>query len=370
MKKIAILCGRYLPGIKDGGPVRTLINLCECLGKEYEIKIITNDRDHGDIKAYPNIKYDEPNIVGNATVWYLPPKGFTFKKIKDLTKDVDLIYCFGPFDNYAYKTMILKRFSKIRQTVVIASMGVFSKGAIKIKQTKKKIFLSICKFFGLFKKIKWSVTSSFEEQDVKRCVGKKAECYIAEDLPRKIPNLEKLSPTSKLKGVFISRICEMKNLEGAIKILTHLKREVSFDIYGVIEDVSYWDKCKKIINEMPPNVKITYKGMLNSEEVVETFSQYNFFLFPTFGENYGHVIFESLAGGCIPIISDQTPWQDFEEKDCGWIVPLDNQQRFVDIIENFTTEQIIQQGNNSRVYAENKYIESINNTGYRKVFEL
>ena len=78
MKKIAILCGRYLPGYKDGGPVRTLINLTNCLGKEYNFIIITNDRDHGDKEPYKGIKYTEPNKVGDAEVWYLKPKGFTF----------------------------------------------------------------------------------------------------------------------------------------------------------------------------------------------------------------------------------------------------------------------------------------------------
>lgn len=42
--------------------------------------------------------------------------------------------------------------------------------------------------------------------------------------------------------------------------------------------------------------------MVDSQEVVETFSQYDVFLFPTKGENYGHVIFEALAGGCMTSI--------------------------------------------------------------------
>ena len=53
------------------------------------------------------------------------------------------------------------------------------------------------------------------------------------------------------------------------------------------------------------------------KKVIETFSKYDVFLFPTKGENYGHVIFEALAGGCIPIISDQTPWNDIEQAGCG-----------------------------------------------------
>ena len=39
MKKILILTGRYLPGHKDGGPLRTLINVTDALGDEYEFYI-------------------------------------------------------------------------------------------------------------------------------------------------------------------------------------------------------------------------------------------------------------------------------------------------------------------------------------------
>ena len=31
MRKILILAGRYLPGYKDGGPLRTLINLTDAV---------------------------------------------------------------------------------------------------------------------------------------------------------------------------------------------------------------------------------------------------------------------------------------------------------------------------------------------------
>lgn len=37
MKKVLILMGRYLPGYKDGGPVRTIKNLTDILGNEYDI---------------------------------------------------------------------------------------------------------------------------------------------------------------------------------------------------------------------------------------------------------------------------------------------------------------------------------------------
>ena len=373
MRKIAILCGRYLPGFKDGGPLRTLINICDCLGKEYNFKIITNDRDHGDLVAYKDIVYNAPNYVGNAEVWYLKPGGFTFSAIKKLTEDVDEIYCFGPYDDYAYKTMILKRLGKIKKPLVIASMGTFSEGAIKIKSTKKKLFLTVCKFLGLFKKVVWSVTSTLEEQDVKKYVGKKAICYVAEDLPRSVPNFVKKNSNEPIKGIFVSRICKKKNLTFVLEILQKVNFEIDFDIYGVIEDKEYWTLCEKLMAKLPSNVHCCYKGIANSEKVIELFSEYDFFLFPTLGENYGHVIFESLCGGCLPIISDQTPWLDFNEKGIGAVLSLKDKKAFVDEIEKLSLiskEELKEKQKNANFYAIKKYESSVKDTGYRKIFEL
>lgn len=373
MRTIAILCGRYLPGFKDGGPLRTVVNICDCLGDEYHLKIITNDRDHGDTQAYPNIVYDQPNQVGNAEVWYLKPNGFSFATIKKLVKDADVVYCCGPYDDYAYKTMILKRLGKIKQPFVIASMGTFSQGAIRIKSGKKKVFLALCKLFGLFKKVQWSVTSALEEQDVKRYIGEKAICHIAEDLPRKVPEIQNKIQRQGVRGVFISRICEMKNLLYSIEILKQVKSKIVFDIYGVIEDFDYWEKCQSAIKSLPPNVIVKYRGEASPERVIEIFSEYDFFLFPTLGENYGHVIFEALAGGCLPIISDQTPWGDLEEKGVGKVLPLADKEGFISAIEeicSFTRAELEDKQCKAKACAETKYKKSIENTGYRKVFEL
>ena len=373
MRTIAILCGRYLPGYKDGGPLRTIVNICDCLGDEYRLKVITNDRDHEDTQAYPNIVYNHPNQVRNAEVWYLKPGGFTFSAIRDLTKDADVIYCCGPYDDYAYKTMLLKRFGKVRQPLVIASMGTFSKGAIAIKSWKKKLFFGVCKFFGLFKKVVWSATSEREKQDIQRYIGENATCYIAEDLPRKIDSSLCKEKGEVLRGVFLSRICEMKNLLYAIEVLKEIQSQVVFDVYGIVENVAYWERCQKVLRELPSNVTWEYKGEAAPEKVVEIFSGYDFFLFPTLGENYGHVIYESLAGGCIPIISDQTPWLDLEEKQAGYVLPLENKKAFTDVVHGLCVmprETLETWQCKANQYAVDKYQHSIENTGYRIVFEL
>ena len=111
--------------------------------------------------------------------------------------------------------------------------------------------------------------------------------------------------------------------------------------------------------------------MAESEEVIQLFSKYDVFLFPTRGENFGHVIFESLAGGCIPIISDQTPWKDLERNNCGKVISLDKKNIFSRVIDELAQEpyeDILERRKQAHSYAREKYKESIEHTGYRTLF--
>ena len=80
MRKILIITGRYLPGYRDGGPVRSIVNLTQWMGGEYDLRIMCLDRDHGDDRPYPDITAGEYNTVGSAKVWYT--KAFTAEDIE------------------------------------------------------------------------------------------------------------------------------------------------------------------------------------------------------------------------------------------------------------------------------------------------
>ena len=99
MRKILILMGRYLPGHRDGGPLRTMANVTEALGDEYEFFIGCLDRDHGDTQAYPGIRRDAWNQVGKARVWYVAPGGFTNELLLMLAEGKDLIYLCGFYED-------------------------------------------------------------------------------------------------------------------------------------------------------------------------------------------------------------------------------------------------------------------------------
>ena len=112
MQKILIITGRYLPGFRDGGPVRSILNLTDWMGDDHDIRIMCLDRDHGDDKPYPGITVDSFNEVKKARVWYTAK--FTSEAVSKLANDSDVVYCCGPYNDYARIVMRLKKKGKIK----------------------------------------------------------------------------------------------------------------------------------------------------------------------------------------------------------------------------------------------------------------
>ncbi len=373
MKKILILAGRYLPGYKDGGPVRTLINLIELLGDEYEFRLAVLDRDHGDLVPYPDIKVNDWNQVGKAKVYYYREGGLTQDVIVKLASEVDLVYSCGFYDGYGYNTLILNRKNKLLgKPVIVASMGSFTKGALSSKKLKKRTFIFLCKLFGLFKNITWSATSQMEVNDIRRVIGKKAKIIIAEDLPRAsvYGHTGEYSKKGYLNLAFIARLCKHKNLLHVIESLKCVSGKVKLTIAGPIEDEEYWQECQRALKTLPSNVDYEYVGEIDSDGVMEFLSKFDAMALPTLGENYCHAVYEALSSGCVPIVSDRTPWNWINDVGAGYVVPLEDDGFTISIqkLIDMTDSEKAEKSNLAVDTAKEKLRESTQNTGYRKIF--
>ena len=136
---------------------------------------------------------------------------------------------------------------------------------------------------------------------------------------------------------FISRITREKNLDYALNIINNVSVRTIFNIYGTNhEDSRYWHKCEALIKQINNKNyhQINYLGNVSPEKVNDILKQHDLFFFPTVGENFAHVIFESLAAGTPVLISDRTPWLNLKEKGIGWDISLDTPDCFIKVIEN------------------------------------
>jgi glycosyltransferase involved in cell wall biosynthesis len=139
--------------------------------------------------------------------------------------------------------------------------------------------------------------------------------------------------TGRLRIVFLSRISTKKNLLGAIRILRGVEGAIDFSIYGPIEDRRYWEACVGEMKKLPANICPVYRGELPHTKVSEVFAEHDVFLFPTLGENFGHVILEALLAGCPVVTSNQVPWLDLQANGAGWALPLEPADAFTDVLQ-------------------------------------
>jgi len=287
------------------------------IGTDYDLNVITLDRDLSDVKPFPNIESNAwQNKSSYCDTYYLSKGSSLLYNFKDIFeyKSYDLIYLNSFFD-YSFSIRFLTLyFCKILKcdTVLLAPRGELTVGAMSLKKKKKLLYLFIFKFLGLHKRIIFHFTSQEEYLEAKN--------YLGEVKYKIVPNMHEVPPEyqekdkkkNELKLLYLSRISEKKNLLTVIQSLMSIVEEYSiqFTIVGAYDNKSYWDKCLKAIEKLPQNITVIIKGVLDREQVFDEFRKNEVYVLPTLNENYGHAIVEGMINSNMVIISDQTPWSE------------------------------------------------------------
>ncbi|MCW3082849.1 MAG: glycosyl transferase family protein [Bacteroidetes bacterium] len=340
LKKVLIFIDWYLPGYKAGGPIQSVSNLVEHLKEEFEFSIITRDTDYMETTPYPGVKSNEWNTLPNGVkVYYISQDQLTRSNVRNLIRksDFDSVYLNGIYSLYFTLIPLMYLRKKHDKNVVIAARGMFSEGSMSIKKTKKQFFIRAVKVLKLFDNVMFHATTEAEKHEIRAICGDKMQIRTAANLPQKnsISAFSKREKEmGKLRMVNVARIAPEKNLLCALQVLKQVKEEVEFDFYGPVYDQEYWSECKLVLDELPQNVKANYKGSIDSGKVPKLLKNYHFMFMPTTGENFGHIILQSLSAGTPVIISDQTPWKHLPEKHTGWDLPLDKPSAFAEAIDS------------------------------------
>lgn len=369
--KILIIMSGFLPGKKFGGPPISVDNFCSLM-KEDECFIVTRNHDMGETETYKDIKSGW-NDRGNCKVLYLSDKEYGYRKYEEVIKEInpDVIYLQGLFQNCIIPCLFLAKTHNI--PVLLAPRGELCAGAFK-KKYKKVPYIIFLKIFGLLNKVHFQSTSAEETEAIMQHLGiTEDRIHFLTNVPS-IPKKEYPVPEKQpgvAKFVFISRIVRKKNLKAAISYFRNIDGDVTFDIYGPIEDKDYWKECQDEIKLLPSNIKVNYCGLVSHDQIHETFSRYHAFLFPTLSENFGHVIAEALSVGCPVIISDQTPWNDVENLRYSHSLELSNKIRFKEAIYSVLAMNNVEnrvERNITKKYFEQKIEIHLIKERYKKVF--
>ncbi len=344
--RITVFTRSYPPAFLRGGPARSVHAIVQALAGEFGFSVITSAYDGIVSGPMRSVEPDRWTKRDHAMIWYESEHRMSVGSIARLLKETEpqLIYLNSLFDyRFAILPLLIARTIWSKVPIILAPRGELSVGALTLKRWKKRAFIAAFRSVGLHRAIVWHASTGEEKRDIERIFGTNVESHIAIDLRADLPGtaaqhgsfqgLPEGSTGSEL--VFFSRIVPKKNVAVAIQAMLLVKDTAHLTIAGPIEDAKYWKECLALINTMPDSKSVSYRGVIEPQGVVDFLARFDLFVFPTLGENFGHVVLESLVAGTPIIVGRDTPWHQVETSGAGWMCDPTSPHEIAGLIQRF-----------------------------------
>jgi glycosyltransferase involved in cell wall biosynthesis len=132
--------------------------------------------------------------------------------------------------------------------------------------------------------------------------------------------------------------------------------ELVYTVNGEIEQ-EYEAKVKTRGKDLGLQEQLIFTGALKEEEKWRAYARADLFVLPTYSENFGIVVAEALWAGVPVITTKGTPWQELNERKCGWWIDIGVDALVKALAEAIalTDEERHEMGMRGRKLVEKKY---------------
>lgn len=317
----------YPPAFKAGGPIRSVHNLVHLLKTHtsHHLEVVCGHRDLGESEPLKGVLIDTPHDVNGLTVTYRSEVSLAWWREKlrgtDDAPAPDILYLNSLFSvPFALRPLRAARELGIR--VVLAPRGMLGAGSLAIKPLKKRAFLTVARWAGWFRDVRWHASTERESADIAKAFPAQ-DIAIAQNAPSP-RGVEKPFPTGhEMRWVCLGRIHPIKNLHFALEALREVDFEdkaLTVELVGPAEDERY---LEHLLSFSKPGLNVVHRGALPPNQLGMVWAEAHALLMPSTHENYGHAVVEAWSHGRPVFLSDQTPWQNLASEKLGWSLPLD-----------------------------------------------
>lgn len=315
-----------LPSIspKSGGPAKAVVDFANLCAENNEITIACTNEDFG--KADPDIIAKQIGLSSKVTL-----KLFSFKGTHSSKFSVFLLRWFKHELIHFHVVHIHAAFSVMsslaakecrRQAIpyIFRPLGTLSNYSLNSGNTQFKSWY----WRYIEKKTCQSakcihVTSDKEAEEIK-ALGVTTFVKVS-PLPVSVTERSSSGKKSPLRFGVMTRLHPKKNLEMIILSAAQLAEKYDFtlEIAGSGEQ-EYEQKLKKLVDDKSLNEKVIFSGFLEGDSKEEFWNRTDYFVLPSFHENFGRVVAESLARSIPVLISTEIDIAPkVLEYDCGFV---------------------------------------------------
>ena len=341
----------YIPSLaaSAGGVASYLSVLCEELGKLVELHVATSYESKREVK------------ICNAIVHRISSDLTCYSSSKALLKELrpDVVHINGCWQPQLAFFQWAARSLKI--PVVLSPHGMLEPWIVKRHYWTRKWPAIQLYQRGLVKRADYLHATAEKEKDNLLRLGWNARIAVIPNAVNIVMLPIKDNWSLKRRIVFMSRLHVKKGIELLLEALSHLKPDL--DGYEVIiageGELDYVETLKKAAISFGLSEVVKFVGGVYGAEKVCLLQSADFFVLPTYSENFGIVVAEALACGTPVITTHGTPWKVLEENECGWYIPVGVNALKKTLREaiSVTEETIERMGRNGRRLVEKQYTD-------------
>lgn len=276
---------------KTGGPSVILKQVKTALEKTgLNIKIISNDCLINSLKKKSALK-----IIGQS----------------------DICHIYGGWTYFHIKIFYLA--FNLKKKIIIHPLGYYEPWALNQKKIKKKLAWVLYQKKILLKSDLIHCASITEKKNLLKL----NKSFNTQVIPYGISNdsiKNKITKKKiKKKAIYFSRLHKKKGIEDLIRCWNEIgNKDWILDIYGPADNQNYKEKLIKMANN---NENINFfNPVYNKKKKSRIFDNYDFMILPSYSENFGMIVLESLARGLPVLTTTNTPWLSIKNKNAGWVI--------------------------------------------------
>ncbi|MDB4926982.1 XrtY-associated glycosyltransferase XYAG1 [Mucilaginibacter sp.] len=341
--KILQINASYKPAYIYGGPTMSVAKLSEQLvNADCVVEVFTTTANGTtELSVQPNNK----TLVEGVEVTYFKRLSkdhthFSPSLLIRLWKEVpgfDLVHIHAWWNLVSVFSALIALIKK--KPVLISPRGTLSSYSFKNKNGFVKNLMHNLLGKGLLNRSYIHATSGAEQKALAAIIKPK----MMFDVPNFVkipPLLTRHSELNKpiLKLLFLSRIEEKKGLDILLNALPALRIPYHLTIAGD-GDENYIDLLKNIARYNLSSLNITWIGFQN-ETKFDILRNHHLLILPSYDENFGNVVIESLSVGTPVLISEHVGLADYVVKNnFGWLCQT-TIQSVSDCINNIAANQM------------------------------
>jgi glycosyltransferase involved in cell wall biosynthesis len=358
--KLLYILGSYYPA-QSGGPNNSIHWQAKYLSKEgvdVSVASLKTGLSQRDVNNY-NIQLNLKSKVEGVKAYYFD---YFLNRYLSFKFYIWLILNISKFDfvqltSYFFPvTWFAALICNITKTPFsIAPRGELEDNAIKFNRLIKIILHKIFLKF-LYRRAKFIMITSIQELEF-------SKKYFNENMPFElIPNYIELSKTGELSEVdllkkknilYLGRLHPKKGIANLIKAYFSLDESIINSHLLLITgtgELDYVNSLKALVDSSKYNERVIFLGHKQGIEKEKIYKQSKVLVLPSYSENFGNVVLESLSFSTPVIASKYTPWEVLEVNKCGlWI---DNTP---DKIMKGMTEILMMKKSDYMIYSMNSY---------------